>query len=238
VPGNHDAYVAQGAEFFRQCFADYSTSDADWRWPDGSEWPIVRVRGPVAIIGLSTSQQTPWFTAYGLLGEGQRERLRTALADPRLAGLFRVVALHHPPAGPASTSRVRGLRDRAELAAVLGETGAELVLHGHEHRDVVSALSGPRGRAIPVRGIPSASYEAGDATRRARYRIYEVASPSPGQRPIVVSERVRIWDPEAGCVVGAPEVAASPGSSPQKANDYDNLTPDPRIGYDATKGAS
>ncbi len=228
VPGNHDAYVQQGAELFSHHFEPYHLPDADWLWPDGApdslgersgaRWPVVRVRGDLAIIGLSTSLQTPWFTAYGVLGDVQLERLRAALGDSRLAGKFRVIAIHHPPAGPPSSSRIRGLRDRARLAEILAESGAELVLHGHEHRDLVAELSGPRG-AIPVRGIPSASYEAHDHNRIARYRIYELERSAGSERPVVAREIVRIWDPANQRV-----------DSLQKANDSDNLTADQRIG--------
>jgi 3',5'-cyclic AMP phosphodiesterase CpdA len=242
IPGNHDAYVAQGAEFFTRYFDPFHVPDDGWDFvsQDNSQtpgpvarWPIVRVRGPVAVIGLSTSLQTPWFTAYGVVGDSQLERLESALTDERLADKFRIVAIHHPPAGPPSVSRIRGLRDRLQLAAVLAKVGAELVLHGHEHRDLINYLPGPDGQPIPVRGIPSASYEAGDPGRRARYRIYEIERSAAGGRPTVVGETVRIWDPLTGQAGADPDGPAEPT---QKANDYDNLTPDRTIGYDATKG--
>lgn len=205
IPGNHDAYVAEGAALFSRTFDPYFEPDAEWMWSGdrADRWPVVRVRGDVAILGISTSLQTPWFTAYGEIGARQLERLESALTDDRLAGRFRVVAIHHPPAGPPSRSWVRGLRDRAALAQVLGRAGAELVLHGHEHRDLVNHMTGPGGWAIPVRGIPSGSYEAGDVARRARYRIYDIQRRSAGERPrpAVIAEIVRIWDPESKRVV-------------------------------------
>ena len=189
LPGNHDAYVRQGAEFFAEHFAAFFESDADFHAPD-VPWPLVRVRGDVVMIGLSTSLQTPWFTAYGVIGDEQLERLRQLLADPRLQDKLRIVAIHHPPAGPPARSWVRGLRDRDRLAEVLAEHGAELVLHGHEHRDLSFELPGPAG-PIPVRGIQSGTYEAGRHDRRARYRVYEVHE---GQ---VVAEDLRVWDPKS-----------------------------------------
>lgn len=196
LPGNHDAYVARGAEYFAEHFDAYHRPDPDWIWPDGERWPVVRVRGDVAVIALSTSLATPWFTAYGRIGEGQLERLRTALSDPRLAGRFRLVAIHHPPAGPRARSMVRGLRDREAFASVIAEVGAELVIHGHEHLDLYEELPGPGDRAIAVRGIQSGTYEAGNLERRARYRIYEVAAAAPGAiRPALATDIVRVWDP-------------------------------------------
>lgn len=199
LPGNHDAYVARGADHFREAFSDYYEPDPEWIWDDGEKdvWPVVRVRGPVAIIALSTSLHTPWFTAYGRIGDCQIGRLRQALSDPRLRDKLRVVAIHHPPAGPPARSRVRGLRDRDALARVLADTGAELVIHGHEHRDMHHELHGPGGAPIPVRGIQSGTYEADRPERRARYRIFEVgeagSGASGGHR---VEYRQRVWDPE------------------------------------------
>lgn len=189
LPGNHDAYVQRGAEFFASQFEPFFRSDDGFGHEEDS-WPLLRVRGDVAMIGLSTSLQTPWFTAYGVIGEEQLARLRALLTDERLRDKFRLVAIHHPPAGPPARSRVRGLKDRDALAELLAEVGADLVLHGHEHRDLYFELPGPDG-AIPVRGIQSGTYEAGKADRRARYRVYEVLDGS------VVSEEMRVWEPSS-----------------------------------------
>jgi 3',5'-cyclic AMP phosphodiesterase CpdA len=51
----------------------------------------------------------------------------------------------------------------------LGRTGADLVLHGHDHRDERATLEGPKGTKIPVVGAGSASYAAA-----ARYNVYEI----------------------------------------------------------------
>lgn len=188
LPGNHDAYVNEGRAHFAAVFADYCTTDAGWEWSDGdpSPWPIVRVRGGLAIIGMSTSHQTPWFTAYGRAGERQLERLGKALVDPRLRGLCRVVAIHHPPAGRRAASAIRGFKDREAFAAIVKEHGAELVVHGHEHRDLREILPTPSG-TVEVLGVPSGTYEAGKPEKTARYRIFDIA----GGR--VISHHLRVW---------------------------------------------
>lgn len=187
LPGNHDAYVAEGVEFFAKTFGDYNTPDPGWEWPDGSHWPLVRVRGDLALIGVTTSRATPWFTAYGTVGEVQLARLAQVLADPRLMGKARVVAIHHPPAGKRAESRIRGLRDHEAFAKVIAEGGADLIVHGHEHRDMSEQLLGPSG-PIPVRGVASGTYEHDKPERTARYRIYEIA----GGR--IASDHVRVWN--------------------------------------------
>ncbi len=205
LPGNHDAYVQAGATYFKQHFGEFFTSDAEFAWPDGESWPCIRKRGPITLFGLSTSLQTPWFTAYGVIGDAQLERLRTALLDERFAGTRRIVAIHHSPAEPKARSRVRGLRDRHKLYKILEETGAELILHGHEHLDLSASLPA-KGGAVSVRGIQSGTYDAGDGAmhKRARYRIYEIADTCDDQegsgsntasRPQVLSEQLRLWDP-------------------------------------------
>ena len=181
IPGNHDAYVKKGAEYFAEHFADFFRSD------DGSQtWPLVRTREGITFIGLSTSLQTPWFTAYGVIGDEQLAVLEAALKAAE--GTFRVVLIHHPPVGRRAANIIRGLKDHPAFHRVLGRAGCELVLHGHEHQDLVGDITGPGG-PIPVRGIQSATYEAGNHQKRARYRIYEI------QGGAVAGEEVRVWDP-------------------------------------------
>jgi 3',5'-cyclic AMP phosphodiesterase CpdA len=189
IPGNHDAYVAEGIDHFASTFADFHAADPEWRWPEGtSPWPIVRVRGDLALVGLTTSLATPWFTAYGRVGDEQLERTRSVLADPRLVGRARIVAIHHPVVGKRAQSRIRGLRDHAAFAQMIADAGADLIVHGHEHRDLRGALPGPDGHAIPVLGVPSGTYGAKDATRTARYRIITI------ENGRVVDHHLRVWN--------------------------------------------
>ncbi len=194
IPGNHDAYVAEGIAYFAKVFDEYHRSDVGWEWTeqagddddDDLRWPIVRIRGELALIGVTTSRATPWFTAHGRVGFGQLARLRTALSDPRLAGKARVVAIHHPPAGRRAESRIRGLRDHAAFAEVIAATGADLIVHGHEHRDMSETLPGPHG-PVPVRGIASGTYDHDHPERTARYRIFEIESGK------ITNDHVRVW---------------------------------------------
>ena len=202
VPGNHDTYVAAGSDYFRDIFAAYHRSDDGWHGDgEGGPWPVVRVRGQgsgrVAFIGLSTSRPTPWFTAYGRVGDEQLARLGEILADDRLRGVMRIVALHHPPVGKAARNKVRGLRDWQAFGAVIAERGAELVIHGHEHRDMRNRIDGLDGSAIDVLGVQAGTYMASNARRIARYRIFEVASSdTDGERPHVVGHALRMWSEE------------------------------------------
>jgi len=197
IPGNHDAYVQEGVPLFHDHFGEFAASDAGWAWTDADRvggdddlyWPVVRVRGDLAIIGISTSRQTPWFTAYGRIGEGQLARVAKALSDPRLAGKRRLVAIHHPPAGKRAKSIIRGLKDHEAFAAVLQAHGCDLVVHGHEHRDMTESLVGPGDQPIPVRGVPSGTYDGVKRDRTARYRLFDVTAQG------ITELGDRMWDP-------------------------------------------
>ncbi|PZR36972.1 metallophosphoesterase [Caulobacter segnis] len=149
-PGNHDALAGAGGQ---ERFAIW----APWLGDTGeSQFPQVRVRGPVAIFNLCSAVPTAPHLATGRLGEDQLRKLDAALADPAYANLFRLVVLHHPPHEGAVSKR-KALDDRHALHAVLERRGADLVLHGHAHEALLGALRGPNGATIPVLGVPSAS---------------------------------------------------------------------------------
>lgn len=164
-PGNHDALVARGAP---ERFGPWAPWLGDGMEPD---FPHVRVRGPVAIVNLSSAAPTPLHLAQGRLGPEQVARAQRALEETR--GLFRVVLVHHPVT-PGVVSKRKSLTDAAALQGVLAQTGAELVLHGHAHEAVATALPGPSG-PIPVLGVPSASTPYGSHHEAARWHEIEIA---------------------------------------------------------------
>ncbi len=172
IPGNHDAYVPEvlATREFERLFAPYQTSDLD-RDGEGSYYPFVQIREPLALIGVSSAVATGDLGAWGEIGEAQLARLEAILKAPELAALTRVVLVHHPPVLHKDGEH-RNLRDRDAFAQVLARAGADLVLHGHDHEDQRAELPGPDGRGIPVIGAGSASY-AGGPERRARYSVYE-----------------------------------------------------------------
>lgn len=149
VPGNHDTYVPDTALAPAAAWGNYMRGD------DGLQrFPFVRRRAGVALIGLSSALPTGLLAATGQLGASQLAQLADALQQTR--ELFRVVLIHHPPQCRRSR-HLRRLTDAADLRAVLAERGAELLLHGHDHRRALVWLDGPQGRKIPAIGVPSAS---------------------------------------------------------------------------------
>ncbi|HVU40820.1 MAG TPA: metallophosphoesterase [Xanthobacteraceae bacterium] len=167
VPGNHDVYVRAVVPSPAAHWGDYMRGD------DGREgFPFVRRRGDVALIALSTAIPTGPFMATGRLGERQLAELAETLDKTR--GLFRIVMIHHPPLSPAKRY-LRRLTDAAGLRRVLAEHGAELLVHGHDHRRALVWLNGPDGSKIPAAGVPSVSARAphGDEDG-AGYTIFRI----------------------------------------------------------------
>ena len=195
IPGNHDVYVweAYFAHHFEKAFSAYCQSDeapAD----SAPQFPFTRVRDGVAIIGCSTALPSPPPLADGWLGRRQLREIGDALE--RQAGHFRVLLIHHPPV-PYRLDLLRALRDRGALAKVLRRTGCELILHGHEHRDLHAELLGPEG-PIPVIGVGSSTYNDPRPERRARYNIYTIDTHEKTTSDKAFSVEQRVFDPERG----------------------------------------
>jgi 3',5'-cyclic AMP phosphodiesterase CpdA len=189
VPGNHDVYTVDAMlrRPFQHHLRPYVTSDSG-----DEDFPVVRVREHVALVGVSSARPSPVPFASGSLGARQRDRLEQRLVELGKRGLFRVVLIHHPPVDNRAAT-LRGLRDRNEVQAILRRAGAELVLHGHEHRDLITSVRGPEG-PIPVCCVGSASHVHPVPERRGRYHLYEIAPGVAGRPARVVSRSVRAHD--------------------------------------------
>jgi 3',5'-cyclic AMP phosphodiesterase CpdA len=148
-----------------QHWADYMRGD------NNENFPFVRRRGPITLIGLSTSLPTPPLAATGQLHGNQLARLAPILEALGRENAFRVVLIHHPPTEGAH--HFRRLRDAAEMREVLKKFGAELVLHGHHHEASLTWLPGPQQR-VPVIGVPSASGSPDFHDDPAGYNLYEI----------------------------------------------------------------
>jgi 3',5'-cyclic AMP phosphodiesterase CpdA len=183
VPGNHDAYVAVSWERSWAAWHEFMHSDGHEAAEDvppvhrsaaaRGAFPFVRRRGPLALIGLSTAVPTAPGRSSGHVGARQLERLAHHLRTTGDAGLFRVVLLHHPPRAEKAP-RHKQLTDAEAFVAVIAGHGAELILHGHEHRFRYEELAGPNGR-VPVFGVPSASMlPRGDGGGAGQYHLHHI----------------------------------------------------------------
>jgi 3',5'-cyclic AMP phosphodiesterase CpdA len=170
VPGNHDAYVGSGVAASLAHWGDFMRGDAGAAVE--LEFPFLRKRGPLALIGVSTSVPSLPFMATGRVGAEQLQRLEKILDASGRDGLYRVVLIHHPPTSKPSHYYKR-LTDGARLRDVLARHGAELVIHGHNHRRQTVWLDGPNGR-IPAIGVPSASEAPPGKHDPAGYNLYRI----------------------------------------------------------------
>ena len=172
TPGNHDAYTKAIMPVLARTFAPW-TGDSGAAM---SHYPYLRVRGCVALIGLSSGVPTAPFIASGTLGFEQREAFAALLRQTRRDGLARVVLIHHPP-HMAGASRGRNLTDARPFEKIVRAEGADLILHGHNHRQMVARIAGPEG-AVPVVGVASASAVPGTPGHRGAYHLFGISGSS------------------------------------------------------------
>ena len=177
VPGNHDAYTggAHRSRRFATTFASYLRSDlADLTAP-GEAFPFVHLRGPAAIIGLSTALPRPPLVASGTLGVPQLRALERILAHPEVASRTAVILQHHPVHNPSSLAKraLEGLTDAAAETQLLARVRRGIVLHGHLHRRIRRKLQTDHGHLDAV-GATSASLLHESDERMAGFNVYEV----------------------------------------------------------------
>jgi len=179
IPGNHDIYSGMGTDPGTERWTAYMTSDRHGaeHGAHGEAFPFVRMLGPVAIIGVNSAVPTPPLVAIGRVGAQQVARLARLLERLGRARVFRLMLIHHPPLS-GQARRFRDLEDAGALQAVLARHGAELVIHGHNHHNMLAWCLTSAGGKVPVVGAPSAAL--GRPHKReplARYNLYRIAGP-------------------------------------------------------------
>jgi hypothetical protein len=84
-----------------------------------------------------------------------------------------VVLVHHAPHVGGSKAG-RNLKDADAFEAMIARAGADLVLHGHNHRTSLSWIAAPEGARTPVVGVASASLGPGGHGDRASWHLVTV----------------------------------------------------------------
>lgn len=173
IPGNHDTYTrgAEAARRFEAYLAQHMEGERG-----AEDYPFVQRFEGVGLVGLSTAIATPPFKAWGRVGPRQLSRLAEILDALREERRARIVLIHHPVTPDASKPH-KELLDRDAFARVLADHGAELILHGHEHRRIDGTLPGRDGDVV-VHGIASGTALSTDPVRRASFSLYDAASSS------------------------------------------------------------
>ena len=179
VPGNHDLYTrgALRSRRFTTFFKHYMESDLPELAAEIElgNFPVVKLRGPVAIIGLSSAVPRPPLMASGQLGRKQLEALDRILQHDEVKKRMPIVALHHPIVNPASRVKtvLEGLWDARDLIETIKDVPRALVLHGHLHKRMQRPVTSAAGDVLSV-GATSASLDHVDEHKMAGFNLYEV----------------------------------------------------------------
>jgi 3',5'-cyclic AMP phosphodiesterase CpdA len=179
VPGNHDIYLPpiSHERRFAFHFGDFLKSDLPQLALDlpAGPFPCVKLRGPAAIIALSSGVPRPPFIAAGFIGEKQLDALARVLAHPEVVRRTAVILIHHPPVD--RRSRIAQLRDgllnAAEFRRALAPLARGLVLFGHLHIRVRCVLETAAG-ALDVVAASGAALDHSDPAVRAGFNLYDI----------------------------------------------------------------
>ena len=179
VPGNHDLYLPRISREgrFEHHFGAFVRSDLpalSVRVAAGN-YPFVKLRDAVAIIGLSSAVPRPPFIAAGYLGREQVQALRAILAHPEVVNRFPVILVHHPPVDSRSRPLQwrDGLTDAVSLRETLSALDHGLVLFGHLH-----VRRRCRVGSVDVVGASGAALDHPNESVRAGYNQYEIGGGS------------------------------------------------------------
>lgn len=181
VPGNHDVYVKDSLGPLLHALGPWmSALPVDTQTEAPSQWPYLRRIGDVALIGLNSAVPTLPFLASGLLRKAQIDATGEMLRMLGREGACRVVMIHHPPHQNGAKAG-RALSDAPAFEAMLKQAGAELIVHGHNHRASLTYLEGPQG-PVPIVGVASASLKPEGEAHGASWHLFTLARQERGWR--------------------------------------------------------
>jgi len=184
IPGNHDAYVSGAFDEVIERWQPFMCGDGDEEKPVA--FPFVRRRSPVALVGLSSAVPTAPFMATGRIDEKQAHAFGECLHQLAGEKTYRVVLIHHAPVGGLS-GWPRRLIGASLFRAQVAHYGAELILHGHNHRTSVTMISGRDG-PVPVVGAAAASNTPRSYRSGGAYNLIRIEG-EPGNATVTMTER-------------------------------------------------
>jgi len=178
VPGNHDVYTKSSIKLMEDIWRPYTRLNAD-------SFPTKVVMGSMVVIGLSSANPTPFWSAAGVVPQQQLDRLKQLLIQYRRK--FVCVLIHHPITSAGMPSRKR-LKNYRQLEKILLEYRVSLVLHGHMHLNKDYKLSSE------TQIFCTASASSNQKCRAASYRVFDI---NETQRGFEVISALKIFDVEA-----------------------------------------
>ncbi len=177
ICGNHDAYVPGALKRSLKAWETYVSSD-DAKTTKIRDFPYLRVRGDVAIIGCNSAEATAPFMATGYFRRAQAKKLSQLLEQTK--GMCRIVMIHHPPIEHATPGHKK-LHGIARFQKVIAQQGAELILHGHTHLATHNEISGPKNK-VPVICVPAAGNSTGNLKPPGRFNLFDIERFNNGWR--------------------------------------------------------
>jgi 3',5'-cyclic AMP phosphodiesterase CpdA len=196
VPGNHDAYAQSSLKPLASLLGPWCADDAG-----AAGYPWYRKRGPVALIGMNSGIPTLPLMATGRIGRDQIARTEALLDRAKAEGLIRVVLIHHPPY-VGGAKRGRELVDAEAFEAMLKRKGADLVMHGHNHKFSLAWRPGP-DHDVPIVGVPSASIGPLGHGEMATWHLFKIEGDASAP---MISVEQRCFEPD-GTVILRQEIA-------------------------------
>jgi 3',5'-cyclic AMP phosphodiesterase CpdA len=197
IPGNHDVYLpsTHRRRRFPHHFDQFLQSDLPQLARDlpAGRFPCVKLRGPVAIIALSSSVPRPPFIASGYVGRAQLEAFESVLAHSEVQRRTSIVLIHHPPVDtrPRISQLRDGLVDAAAFRTSLARLPQGLVLFGHIHMRLRCELPTASGK-LDVISASGAALDHPDGSVRAGFNLYEFNEGS------LASVEAHVVDPRTG----------------------------------------
>lgn len=172
VLGNHDAYVRGARDRAMQAWQAFLCGDDGRHISSDKDYPVLRRRGSVSIIGCNSARASAPFLATGYFKKDQGEKLAHLLKEEGAAGQCRIVLIHHAAFRDA-TPRHKRLIGLKNLMRAVRLSGAELILHGHTHLATLESIEGHNG-PVPVICVPAAYQWAGHKKPPAGLNLFEI----------------------------------------------------------------
>jgi 3',5'-cyclic AMP phosphodiesterase CpdA len=182
VPGNHDTYTRGAAAAGRVSQYFSSWMKTDLACGEGP-FPFVHLRGPLALVGLSTAVPQPPLMACGSVSDAQLDALRRIHEAPELKGRGLLYLMHHPLFDLGKDQFSKGLQhqDRIRASLVPG-----VLCHGHLHTRIAASVKVPGG-TIASYGATSASLNHENPRRMAGLNLYEFDASGTLQQAFAVT---------------------------------------------------
>ena len=153
VPGNHDAYVKIDYKKSLGHF-DASLKNTNLSFSN-SPFPFLKLVDGIAIIGLSTAVQSPPFMCWGKISKEQIQLFDELLESIDQKNYFKIIMLHHP-LHQFGFLNMKGLLNKNAIIDKILKKGADLIIHGHLHREEINFIK-YNNTTIPCIGAPSSS---------------------------------------------------------------------------------